>query len=327
MSKMETIGQWRGKKYVILITVVSLFIFAFPAFAIVDEIGCKTACRDRHFPDSPQIGGFHFERKYKLHSYGSDRSHPLPSHYVVAVPKEQERKTLPEHLMVGVTSAFNSRYVSRELPFSRGPVWQPSATVELYGFGFNVWSNFVINDEPNQGQFNEIDFTPHYTAHIGNLSVHPYFMFGIFPNSDNGSLNYTPASVIEGNIYLEYSLWKFVLFGRMRARIKETAGRIYANVGTGFNHHFKKDLAIKTSILLNMGNDKYLSAYYNVMDTNIDALAFMVAVPCEPIDGFTLMPNVNFVVHMVPEIRRAIRQNPNFETYMVWGGINISYDF
>ncbi|HPQ81864.1 MAG TPA: hypothetical protein PLZ86_09120, partial [bacterium] len=211
-------------------------------------------------------------------------------------------------------------------PDSRGPVWQPSATAELYGLGLNVWSNFVINDEANQWQFNEVDFTTYYTAHVGNLTIHPYFTFMVFPNGDANSLDYTPAPVIEGNLYVHYNLGDFDLFGRMRARIKQVAGQVYANVGVGYNHAFRSGMTLLASALLNMGNGSYLSSHYGPTDTNIDALAFMLGASWSAC-GVTFKPAVNVAVHVVPEIRRKIRQDPNLDTYLVWGGLDISYDF
>lgn len=265
-------------------------------------------------------------REYQFQPYSIDIHQRPPLKYVKAVPAEKKRRGLAEHIKANVTSSFNSQYVSRELPFSKGPVWQPSATVELYNFGFNVWSNFVLNDEANQWQFNEIDFTPYYTAHIGNLTIHPYFIFEVYPNGNQASLDYTPAPIIEGDIYVQYNVWKFDLFGRMRARIKQVAGEVYANVGAGFSQSFKNNIKITSSALLNMGNEKYLSAAYGNIDTNIDAISFMAAASWKH-KGLELKPNANIAVHVVPEIRRAIRNNPNLNTYLVWGGLDVSYNF
>lgn len=263
----------------------------------------------------------------KLRFYNSDTYHHVPSRHVVEVPETKERKGPAEHLKIGLTSDFRSQYVSKELPDSLGPVWQPSATVELYGAGLNVWANFVLSDEPNQGEFNEIDFTTYYTAHIGNLTIHPYFVFMVFPNGDPASLDYTPGPVIEGDLYVQYTIWKFDLFGRMRARIKEHPGAIYANVGAGFNHLFDCGITLKTSALLNMGNDTYLTWHYGPTDTNIDALAFTLAASWEAWKGFTFKPHINVAVHVIPEIREALRQKPNHNTYIVWGGLDLAYNF
>ncbi|MCF8129105.1 MAG: hypothetical protein K9N10_11370 [Deltaproteobacteria bacterium] len=63
------------------------------------------------------------------------------------------------------------KYVSFGKPFGRGAVWRPSGFIEWKGIGFNVWSNFVINRGPKQGQFNEVDLTLYYDVKIENLTI------------------------------------------------------------------------------------------------------------------------------------------------------------
>ena len=282
---------------------------------------------DKELPQIETGSEVHLIQRHKYHIYHSDTHHRPPSQYLIAVPPKKERKGIAEHLMIGVYSDFMSRYMSKELPDSKGPVWQPSATVEAYGFGLNVWSNFVLNSEPNQGEFNEVDFTPYYTAHIGNLTINPYVMFILFPNSDPASLDYSAVSLIEADIYLQYQIGKFDLFGRARTRVKENPGAVYAHVGVGFKNTFKCKLTLETSALLGMGNGRYLSSQYGPMETNIDGLSFMLAASWEAWKGFVFRPHINVAVHVVPEIRDAIRRNPNLSTYYVWGGLSLAYTF
>jgi hypothetical protein len=309
-----------------LVATAAAGMLLFLACGVSAGEGEGTAAQERGFPEGAARKKVSLKREKELLFYNSEAHHRLPSRYLVGVPQGKARKGPAEHLMVEVASSFNSQYVSKELPDSKGPVWQPSASVELYGFGLDVWANFVLNDEPNQGQFNEVDFIPYYTAHMGALTLHPYFMFMVFPNGDKASLDYTPATVVEGDLYVQYDLWKFDLFGKMRARIKGNSGAVYANVGVGFTQPFQSGVALSASALLNMGDEQYLSAQYGPTDTNIDALAFTLAASWEA-GGVKFRPNINAAVHVVPEIRRKIRQDPNLDTYLVWGGLDLSYDF
>ena len=75
-----------------------------------------------------------------------------------------------EHLGFGVYTDIFSRYVWRGLLSSEGAVWQPSISFEAYGVGINVWANFPLIGGPNQGQFNEVDFTLYYHRNFKKLS-------------------------------------------------------------------------------------------------------------------------------------------------------------
>ena len=307
-------------------TLAAAALAAIALFAPQAGASESRADSSRDMPSIREAAGVHAIRRFQFQHYDDGARHHLPLRYVSEAPAQQERKGPMEHLLIGFVSSLNSQYVSKELPDSKGPVWQPSATVELYGLGLNVWSNFVLNDEANQGQFNEVDFTTYYTAHIGKLTIHPYFTFMVFPNGDPASLDYTPAPVIEGDIYVQYNLGDFDLFGRMRARIKQTSGQVYANAGAGYGHLFPCGMTLLASVLINMGNEQYLSAQYGPTETNIDAAAFMLGASWK-VGGVTFRPNVNLAVHVIPEIRRSIRQNTDLDTYLVWGGMDIMYDF
>lgn len=272
--------------------------------------------------------GVHFRRRYHMTFYSTDSHHELPTKYLITVPPSEKREGLPENMMIGLYSNFRSTYVSKELPDSKGPVWQPSATVEAYGFGLNVWANFVLNDEPNQGEFNEVDFTTYYTAHIGHLTIHPYALFMVFPNADPASLDYASEPIIETNLFLEYIIWQFNIFSLTRTQVMGTTpGAVYSHIGVGFKQPFDCGITFETSALMSFGNDRFLTSHYGRMDMNIDTLSFMLGASWNPWKGLTFNPNVNVAIHVVPEIRRAIRQNPDLETYIVWGGLDLAYNF
>jgi len=295
--------------------------------ALLLPVICYAEGTSKEIPIKEDHEGIHAKRVHRLHFYHSSANHTMPMQYLALVPSDRMRKGWREHLLIGFYSDFETRYMSKEVPDSRGPVWQPSATIELYGFGLNVWSNFVLNDEPNQGEFNEVDITSYYTAHIGNLTIHPYIIYMVFPNGDPASLDYSAQTIVETNLHADYRIWRFTIFTLMRARAKGNPGAVYANVGIGYNQCFPHDLTFLTSVLMNFGNDRYLSALYGPMDMNVDAVAFMLGLQWKAWKGFSINPHVDFVVHANPQIRRAIRQIPDIENQMVWGGLDLAYEF
>lgn len=275
-----------------------------------------------------QEGDETHHRKFHFDFYSPDVRHEIPQKYLIHVPPTEKRKGLSEHLSLGIYSNFRSRYVSKELPCSKGPVWQPSATLEAYGFGLNVWSNFVLNDEPNQGEFNEVDFITYYNARIGNLTLHPYVMFMVYPNADPASLDYGAGPMVETDIYLQYDILMFNIFSLVRTRVKRTAGSVYAHVGAGYRHPFDCGITLEASALLSLGNDKFLNGQYGGdIGTNIDTVAGTLGASWTPWKGLSFKPNINAAIHVVPKIRKAISQNPDLKTYIVWGGLDLAYNF
>lgn len=266
--------------------------------------------------------------KKRKRFYNQSVHQSLPSKYLLEVDPTEKRDTLIENLKIGLYSDFNSRYMSKEMPFSKGPVWQPSVTFELYGLGLNTWANFVLNDEANQGQFNEVDLIPYYNLEIGNFTFHPYSMIMFFPNKNPNSLDYTKKTIIEADFYLKYKLGEFAIFSLTRLQVRGgTAGGAYFNLGLGYSHKFQKGFTLESSIFFNFGNSIYLSSNYGNMSGNVDQIVLMLGASINPRKGLTFKPNIHTGTHIIPKIRKSIKTNPNISNTMVWGGLEVAYEF
>lgn len=266
-------------------------------------------------------------KKYHFAFPSSDVHHRIPTEYVIDVPKGEKRRGLSEHLAVGFYSNFRSRYVSREYPCSKGPVWQPSFTIEAYNVGFNVWSNFVLNDEPNQGEFNEVDLSLYYTARIKNLAIHAYIMGFLYPNANPASMDYGSEQQMETDLLLRYEIWQMYLFSLARVGLVNTTGQVYWHLGVGFKHPFTSKFAMDTSALMSIGNSRFLKTHAGYDGTSVDALAWTLGFIWKPWKGLSLQPHFDIAVHVSPTVRKAIEQQNTFNNTIVWGGLDLAYDF
>src|SRR5918996_4671142 len=93
-----------------------------------------------------------------------------------AIPKKDEGFSL------GFEADFASQYVWRGIALSQGPVLQPSLWLTLGGATFWAWGTFVLNDEPNQGQLNEVDFTFGYGRDVRRFFFNALLYFYLFPH-------------------------------------------------------------------------------------------------------------------------------------------------
>lgn len=268
------------------------------------------------------------KKDHSAHESISGVKFTRPSKYLITLPEDQERKKFVHHLKLSFFSNFRSRYVSRQYPNSLGPVWQPAGTIELYGLGLNVWANFVLNNEPNQGEFNEVDLTLYYNLKIGDFTIHPYVSGFLYPNGDPASLDYSDEPDMEVSIALKYDFGLVNVFALSRNNVIGSPGSLYGHIGVGYDQPFRSGIALQTSFLLSIANDKFLSGKMGTpVGSNIDTVAFKLGAKWKPWRSLAFNPHVNLAVHVMPEVRRAIRQNPNIKTYIVWGGLDLAYSF
>lgn len=80
-------------------------------------------------------------------------------------------------------NTFNSKYVWRGIVLNDDWVWQPSTTLGLGLFSFNVWANMDLAGEYDQ-KMTEVDFTLDFSWSWDNISYSIGGMYYLYPEED-----------------------------------------------------------------------------------------------------------------------------------------------
>lgn len=221
-----------------------------------------------------------------------------------------------------INSDFSSRYVWNGIAYSEGPVWQPSAAVEFHGFGASVLGNFVLNDEPNQGQFNEVDFTAYYGTKIKKLEIDLSFTYSIYPNDNPASLNFGP-NALEALLHVAHPVGPITLFTDLNPWIINPGGGFFWDVGIGYQKNLPLNFALSTSALFGLSNGRY-NRFFIGSDVGITANLFnySLSFPWSPVKGFIITSTFNVSTLLNGELRSAQSYPTN-----VWADVNFEYDF
>ncbi len=217
---------------------------------------------------------------------------------------------------------FFSKYVSKGLPCSDGPVWQPSLTFEYYNIGLSVWSNFVLNNEANQGQFNEIDILPYYNLKIGNFSFVPAvnFIFGL--NKNPASLNYMIHDVIRPQFHASYTIGNFTPYLDANFYVYPTNRfGIYMDFGVNFGYEFNDIVEVDTSVQFAVGGKRWNASRTNDSSTQLNNFEYVLSLTFSVNKQFSIVPVMHVVVTLPEELRQRLAE-PDF----IWGGLMVKYD-
>ncbi|MFH1874859.1 MAG: hypothetical protein ABH859_06720 [Pseudomonadota bacterium] len=221
-----------------------------------------------------------------------------------------------------VDSEFLSRYVYQGQASSDGWVWQPSATVEVFNIGFNVWANYVLDDIPDQGKFNEIDLTTYYNLELGNLTIHPYLLLCFYPTDNELSLDYSADTDVKPSLHLAYTLGPIDFFTEVIFYAHPHPGALIFNFGLGFEHEFIENFGIETSALVALANSRFNRQAFGVNKTKFNHFTYSLGLPWKPIKGLTITPQANVSAIFSQDLR-----NGTLYPFLVWGGLDVSYDF
>lgn len=146
---------------------------------------------------------------------------------------------------------FNSRYVWRGIALSEGTVMQPSIWVSAFDLTFEVWSNFVINDEPNQGEFNEINLIFYYDLEWNKITIEPSLIIYLYPNQEDA-----PATT-EGSLKFSYPIGPISIFTSHIFDIVEYGGSYFGEAGLSYEHEFKPELSLEASLSLGWASSEF----------------------------------------------------------------------
>jgi len=229
------------------------------------------------------------------------------------------------NLRYRLASYVTTQYVSFGKPFSRGAVWQPSGSIEWKGLGFNIWSNFVINRGPNEGQFNELDLTLYYDIKIDNLTIHPFMLVVFYPNADPGSFDYSDTEDYEPSLHLAYSMDKFHLFMDATLYLVNRPGRFKVKTGLGYRDDITDHLQIETYGLLGIANGRYNKTATTDPGAQINYFEYSLGLVWHPwvdLKGLTIEPNIQFST----TLSNAVKKTTDDPT-LIWGGIEVVYRF
>lgn len=258
---------------------------------------------------SPSLRADEPERELISSPYVSDRHYQSPIQEVT------------NKLSFSLATDFFSRYVSRGQAASTGPVWQPSAYIAAHGAGFSVWGNYVLNNEPNQGEFNEIDLMPYYGTHFGKVEFDTS-MSGIFyVNRNRASLNTNPNS-LESDFHLAYPVGFLKVFADSTIQWIGTRGAFYGQIGVRHQWDLKDNFHIKTSTWVGMANNIYNKVNLADVGFKLNQFAFALQFPWAPAKGWGVAPSFHVSTLLPHSLRRAVA-SPT----LVWGGISLTYDF
>lgn len=229
---------------------------------------------------------------------------------------EPARVEKPPAVSGAFETDFASQYVWRGFALSEGPVMQPEASVSAYGVTATVWANFVLNDEPNQGEFNEVDPSLDYHGQWGKLEFEPSLEFYIFPNQSNA------PTTGELSLWLGYPVGPVMLFTDHVFDIMEFAGAYYGVFGVDYERELVEKLSLQVSGAVGWASGRFNEAYGGVSHAALNVFLWDLQFVYSPLRWFYLRPHMQVSVLLDPDLRAA-----SSDPTIVSGGLALGVSF
>lgn len=184
--------------------------------------------------------------------------------FTIAAEENEEAKTpLFEY---GAEVDFNSQYIWRGIPYSKGAVMNPQAWITWKEWTLYSWNNMALNDEPTQGDFNEYDLYLTYSWKPGKFTVEPSFFYYMYSDQEDS------PDTGEASITVSYSLAPFEIFTRHTVDVMAYDGAYFADAGVTYSKEFSDKLSLESSVSLGVGNNRFNFNYIGVNENALNVL-------------------------------------------------------
>jgi len=200
----------------------------------------------------------------------------------------------------GVEMDFNSRYVWRGIPSSRGGVLQPYLWVSRGNFTCSLWGNMPLEGTSDSGRLNEIDPTISYSARWGKLQIEPSLQFYLYPGIAPGTG--------ELAVNLAYPAGDFKISTSHAIDIHRYRGAYFGEAGIAFEKDLSPNLSLKAYTGLGWGSSRFNEAYADlpVNALNLSSSRLSLTYYPDPKSSLYVRPHVEYTHTIDKRLRRHL---------------------
>lgn len=230
--------------------------------------------------------------------------------------KEVDVKKMEEEngICYGADAGFFSKYVSRGVVTTDGPVFQPDIWVSYRNFTFSVWGNIDLTDLNGQGgNFNEADYTLDYSGSLNKLSYSAGLTYYTFPHTgaDDTSEVYLGLGYdfpLNPKIAVYYDFWQADgFYGAFSLSHSFGLPKVWEQV----------EASLDISAQVGLGSKNFNSFNFGAEHTAFTDLVLTASLPVTVFEHVTVKPTVSYSSVLDRTIRTKNFRNDN----IIYGGV------
>lgn len=217
---------------------------------------------------------------------------------------------------IGAEVSVMNRYVWRGIALNDDPVFQPSVTLGLGGFCFNVFGNMDLTDFENRSyEFTEFDYTLDYTAELPFLSV----SFGAMRYNYSGMPGFEPTTEV-------YAGFETNVSGSPAIMIYQDVDKgegTYIELGAAQSLPIEPFASLDISAMLGWGSAVHNRYNYEIagMKSAFTDFSLNAGIPIGIGETVFILPSISYVSVISSDLRK------NYDRNLVVFGLTASAEF
>lgn len=214
----------------------------------------------------------------------------------------------------GTDAGFFSKYVSRGLTLTDGPVFQPDIWASYKGFTLSIWGSMDLTDKNKlSGDFSEFDYTLDYSNNIGKLAYSGGVIYYNFLNTGAKDTSEVYAGVscdvlLKPKLVVYYDFWQVDGF----------YGVISIRHSFGMPELIKGlKPSVDLSAQVGLGSKNFNEFNFKDSHTAFTDYVLTAAIPVSLTDNFSIKPTVSYSSVLDKTIRTKSSHNDN----LIYGAV------
>ena len=208
-------------------------------------------------------------------------------------------------LAAGADVDVVSRYVWRGVPYSEGPTVQPSMWTSVGPLTFSFWSNLVVADRIERGQFNHLFVMATYSAQIAGVTVEP----SIQAYHTNAVGEVDAVDTAEAVVRLSAPTGPFEIFTDHTVDLHTYRGAYIGDAGIGHQRQLGARYQLATELLVSWSTARYNEGFVGVSTSGLNYASLSGRLAIRLDDHWSLRPHAEWQPILDANLRRAMGSN------------------
>ena len=211
-----------------------------------------------------------------------------------------------------------SRYVWRGVPYSDGAAVQPSVWTSLHALTISLWSNLVVADRVDRGQFNHVFVSATYRADADRFTIEPTLQ--AYHTKAFGEVG--AVTTAEGVVRISTDVGAVRVFTNHSIDLRAYRGAYIGDAGIGHRRSIGARSAVTTEFAVSWATARYNSAFLGVAKGALNYASLSGRVVIGLNDSWSLRPHAELVPIVDTALRRALQSNVLFSAGV---GLSLGY--
>ena len=211
-----------------------------------------------------------------------------------------------------------SQYIWRAVPYSEGATVQPSIWKSVHALTLSLWSNLVVVDRIDRGQFNHLFVSATYRAEAARFTIEP----GVQAYHTKAFDDVAATTSTEGVVRISTDVSALRVFTNHSVDVQAYRGAYFGDAGLAHIRRIGPRAEVSTQVAVSWATARFNDAFFGVAKSALNYASLSGHVAIRLNDRWSLRPHAELQPIIDAALRHALQENVFFTAGV---GVSVAY--